>query len=57
MKEDYISICCKVSVEYGKHYSMMVLLGEESFRCPQCREDPCGVERKKSNDMKKESDK
>jgi len=47
MKEDYISLCCGVSVEYGKHYCMFALRGEESFRCPRCKEDPCGVKGKK----------
>jgi len=52
MKEGYISVCCEVPVEYGEHYCMFALMGEESFRCPQCKEDPCGVKSKERNGRK-----
>jgi len=50
MKEDKFSKCCGVSVKYGKHYSMMALMGEESFRCPRCKEDPCEVKKEDKKD-------
>jgi len=52
MKEGYISVCCEVPVEYGEHYCMFALMGEESFQCPQCKEDPCGVKSKERNGRK-----
>ncbi len=42
-KDELISKCCKVKVEYSKNYILAALGGCEDFRCPECGEDPCEV--------------